>query len=56
LLTLTASAFFKRRGFTTAERSSAPKQIAATREFSTLCPDSAEFMVKDIRKQFRRQA
>jgi amino-acid N-acetyltransferase len=56
LLTLTARAFFERRGFTMAERSSAPKQIAATREFATLCPDSAEFLYKDIRKQVSKQA
>lgn len=49
LLTLTARAFFSRRGFTAAERSSAPEQIVATREFAMLCPDSADFMVKDIR-------
>ena len=50
LLTLSADGFFRHRGFGTAERSSAPKQIAATREFSTLCPDTAEFMVRDIRR------
>jgi amino-acid N-acetyltransferase len=56
LLTLTARAFFTRRGFTTAERSSAPRQIAATREFVELCPDTAEFLFRDIRKQDPKQA
>ena len=56
LLTLTAGAFFTRRGFTKAERSSAPRQIAATREFVELCPDSAEFLVKDVRKHIPKQA
>ena len=56
LLTLSAGAFFTRRGFTKAERSSAPRQIAATREFAKLCPDSAEFLFKDIRQHFPKQA
>jgi amino-acid N-acetyltransferase len=56
LLTLTAGGFFRRRGFTKTERSSAPQKIATTREFATLCPDSAEFMVKDIRSPVRKQA
>lgn len=49
LLTLSAGEFFRRRGFRTAERSSAPKEIAATQEFAALCPASAEFLMKDIR-------
>jgi len=49
LLTLTASGFFTRRGFRQARRSSAPRQIAITREFAALCPDTAAFMVRDIR-------
>jgi amino-acid N-acetyltransferase len=49
LLTLSARDFFAHRGFAIAVRSSAPEQIAATREFSTLCPDSAMFMVRDLR-------
>ena len=48
LLTQTAEAFFWRRGFVAAERASAPRAIAATNEFSSLCPDTAAFMVKDI--------
>src|SRR3954462_11797152 len=48
LLTQSARDFFARRGFSIADRSSVPKQIAATREFSTLCPDSAALMVRDI--------
>jgi amino-acid N-acetyltransferase len=48
VLTLTAEDFFRRRGFAMAARTSAPEQIAATREFSTLCPDTAAFMVRRI--------
>lgn len=50
LLTLTAGEFFRQRGFATVERSSAPEQIAATQEFATLCPDTAAFMVRDLRQ------
>ena len=50
LLTLSAREFFARRGFAIADRSSAPDQIATTREFAHLCPDNAAFMVKDIRQ------
>jgi len=53
LLTLTAGEFFRRRGFATADRSSAPKHIAATREFAMLCPDTAEFMTRDLRHEAR---
>jgi protein-tyrosine-phosphatase/N-acetylglutamate synthase-like GNAT family acetyltransferase len=49
LLTLSAGDFFRRRGFKAAERSSAPEQIAATQQFTTLCPDTAEFLARDIR-------
>ena len=48
LLTLTSGDFFRRRGFAMADRSSAPKQIAATHEFSTLFPDTAALMVRSI--------
>ncbi len=53
LLTLTAGEFFRRRGFATIDRSSAPKHIAATREFATLCPVTAEFMTRDLRHEAR---
>jgi len=46
LLTTTAEAYFSRRGYTRVERASAPTAIAATRQFSDLCPSSSSFMVK----------
>jgi amino-acid N-acetyltransferase len=44
LLTTTAERFFERRGWRRLDRSHAPKAIRATREFASLCPDSAIFM------------
>jgi len=49
LLTETAETFFRRLGYRTVERSTAPASIRQTREFSELCPDSAAFMVKNLR-------
>lgn len=46
LLTTTAEPYFSRRGYTRVERASAPTAIAATRQFSDLCPSSSSFMVK----------
>lgn len=46
LLTTTAGPYFSGRGYTLAERASAPAAIAATRQFSGLCPSSSSFMVK----------
>jgi amino-acid N-acetyltransferase len=46
LLTDTAEAFFRRRGFGRVPREQAPGVVRATREFSALCPDSAVLMVK----------
>ena len=46
LLTTTAEAFFRHRGYVAAERDSAPGGIRATREFAGLCPASSAFMVK----------
>jgi amino-acid N-acetyltransferase len=48
LLTTTAQALFVRLGYGVADRATAPAQIRASREFSTLCPASAVFMVKRI--------
>ncbi len=45
LLTTTAPGFFKRCGFSPIDRSGAPQEIAATEEFSQLCPSDAVFMV-----------
>ena len=44
LLTTDADDFFKRQGFRQMDRTTAPKAIAATREFSALCPSSAVLM------------
>src|SRR6185295_15841103 len=41
VLTTTAEGFATRYGFTRAERSAAPKEIAETGQFSTLCPATA---------------
>ena len=49
LLTTSATAFFQRHGYTALPRSAAPPAIAASRQFSTLCPASATFMFKELR-------
>lgn len=41
-------AFFEHLGFAQAPRDAAPAEIAATREFSTLCPASAKLMAIDL--------
>jgi len=51
LLTTTATAFFQRQGYVVLQRSAAPAAIAASRQFSTLCPASATFMFKELRPQ-----
>jgi len=48
LLTTTASAFFSRHGYGAAERQSAPAAIAASREFTSLCPANASYLVKTL--------
>jgi amino-acid N-acetyltransferase len=48
LLTTTAAAFFERLGYLRVHRDSAPETIRATREFASLCPASAAFMVKRL--------
>lgn len=48
LLTATAEAFFRRRGYVDADRRTAPAAIRATREFAALCPDSAAFLCKTL--------
>jgi amino-acid N-acetyltransferase len=52
LLTLTAEAFFKKCGYRTAERDSAPAGIQGTAEFNNLCPASAVCLVKDLNKVY----
>ena len=46
LLTTTAAKFFARRGYEAVPRSEAPAAIAATAQFSELCPASSTFMRK----------
>jgi N-acetylglutamate synthase-like GNAT family acetyltransferase len=41
LLTETAADYFARRGFSAVERAAVPPAITRTRQFSSLCPDSA---------------
>ena len=48
LLTETAAQFFAGRGYTVVARSKAPEAIAASEEFSDLCPLSATFMRKRV--------
>lgn len=48
LLTLTADRFFDRHGYVRIERSNVPKAIAATKEFTSFCPDSAVCMQKQL--------
>jgi amino-acid N-acetyltransferase len=48
LLTETAQEFFAHHGYRTSARAAAPPFIRATAEFSELCPDRAECMVKRI--------
>lgn len=44
LLTTTAASFFRRFGFTDADRASAPAALRASPEFAALCPSSATCM------------
>ena len=48
LLTTTAAGFFERLGYRHADRASAPEALRQTEEFSSLCPSSASFMVKEL--------
>lgn len=48
LLTTTAEDFFAGLGYQLVDRSSAPVDIAKTREFSGICPGSAAFMTKNL--------
>ena len=44
LLTETAASFFSKRGYAAISRDNAPPEIAASKEFSEFCPQSAVFM------------
>jgi len=48
LLTTTATRFFERHGYRRVERDEAPPAIAATSQFSRLCPAASDFMRKDL--------
>ncbi len=48
LLTETAHRFFGHQGYRAIPRSEAPQVIKETPEFSGICPDSAEFMIKEL--------
>ncbi len=48
LLTTTAASFFRALGYTDADRGAAPQAVAASREFTALCPASAAYLVKAL--------
>ena len=48
LLTTTAITFFERVGYTAHDRVTVPPSIAATTEFSSLCPDTADCLWRDL--------
>ena len=48
LLTDTATAFFEHVGFKPVARDQAPAEVLATRQASSLCPDSATLMTRSI--------
>ena len=48
LLTTTAARFFERLGYSAHERAAVPDSIAATAEFSSLCPDTADCLWRDL--------
>ncbi len=49
LLTESAEGYFESRGYHPVDRSSVPEAVQASRQFSSLCPDSAVVMCKRIR-------
>ena len=48
LLTTTATTFFERVGYAAHDRATVPPAIAATTEFSSLCPDTADCLWRDL--------
>jgi GNAT superfamily N-acetyltransferase len=48
LLTTDSAPFFERLGWRVADRSAAPPAIAASRQFSSLCPASSTLMVRTL--------
>lgn len=49
LLTTTAAAFFRERGYEAVPRATAPPAVRETTEFAGLCPDSATCMRRVLR-------
>ena len=48
LLTTTAAPFFRALGYINADRDAAPPAVAASREFTSLCPASASYLAKAL--------
>jgi len=48
MLTTTALNFFTKLGYRPADRGMAPLAIATTRQFTSLCPASAHYLVKTL--------
>lgn len=48
VLTNTAAGFFRRFGYSDCHRDGAPAAIRESREFSSLCPDDAAFLRKQL--------
>ena len=48
MLTTTAAPFFRALGYIDADRDAAPLAVAASREFTSLCPASAPYLAKAI--------
>ncbi|HXZ84918.1 MAG TPA: arsenic resistance N-acetyltransferase ArsN2, partial [Myxococcota bacterium] len=48
LLTETAEPFFARRGYRRLDRAAAPRGIAGSREFASVCPASAALMAREL--------
>ncbi|MBL7743512.1 MAG: GNAT family N-acetyltransferase [Chitinophagaceae bacterium] len=55
LLTTTAEKYFERAGFIAVARSEAPHSIRSTTEFSSLCPSSSAYIVKNITQPLNMQ-
>ena len=49
LLTETADGYFPRHGFEPVERGLVPAEVAATRQFASLCPDSASCLRHNLK-------
>ncbi|MBL0372375.1 GNAT family N-acetyltransferase [Rhizobium sp. KVB221] len=50
LLTTSASAFFRRLGFSEIDRSAAPTTILQTRQAASLCPSTAALMMLELQE------